>query len=70
MGKSKNRKPDGLPKPNGKRLGIFRISIDDGYVEYAYDLDVGEDNSIDSVYHIIRNTFGDRTRKGRLRAPR
>lgn len=54
-------------KPNGKHDGTFVISIDDGYVEYAYDLDISNKHSIGSVFRKIAKAFKVNAGQGRLR---
>jgi len=44
--------------------GKWKISIDDGYVEYSYAIDIEDAESINSVYEKIRELFGARRRKG------
>ena len=47
-----------MSKPNGEEIGVFKISIDDGYVEYTYRLRPRtKTDSINSVYERIRKAF-------------
>lgn len=54
-------------KPHGQACGIFTVSINDGYVEYAFDYNIGAHNSIDIVERKIRRVLGCKKVEGRLR---
>jgi hypothetical protein len=55
-------------KPNGEPMGMFLISIDDGYVEYTYRLPLRMKRaSIDKVYQRIRKAFRVREQIGQIR---
>ena len=45
----------------------WRISIDDGYVEYYYDVDINGSYSIAAVEKAIRKTIGYRAGRARMR---
>ena len=47
-------------KPQGP---LWKISIDDEFVEYQYPIDISENESIESVYMHIRKLFGDIDRR-------
>lgn len=46
-------------KPNGQPMGTFVISIDDGYVEYSFALEVDNagDSCIGNVWDTIKDSF-------------
>lgn len=44
-------------KPNGKPDGVFVISIDDGYCEWSYDLEIDPSNSISNIIERIAILF-------------
>jgi hypothetical protein len=52
----KGAKPKSV-KPNGKEMGVFVISISDGYAKYSYDFNLNTRNSINSVLSRIRKAF-------------
>lgn len=56
MRKSKWPK-SGRIKPNGKPCGTFVISIDDGYVEYSFDMSISPTQSINTIAQRIRRAF-------------
>jgi len=39
-------------------LHPFKVSIDDGFIEYTYILNVSDRNSIQSVWEKLRGSFG------------
>jgi len=45
----------------------WKISINDGYCEYQYRIQISDDESVDSVYEKIRKLFRARKRVGVLR---
>ena len=57
-------------KPNGKPMGVFVVSIHDGYCEYSYDLKPGKDCSIWDVWKKISKAFKQpRLKEGIKRTP-
>jgi len=46
-------------KPNGERVGVFFVSIDDGYVEWTYKLklDANGVNSVGSIWQVLRKAY-------------
>ncbi len=55
-------------KPHGQPSGVFTISIDDGYVEYAYQMDIGAHNSIVDVERKIRRALRCKKDAGKIRS--
>ena len=55
------RKPTGLP------IGAFKISIDDGYVEYSYSVRPEETQSIDGIHKWICRILGAKREDGEIR---
>lgn len=45
----------------------FLISIDDGYVEYQYKIDIPQDESIASIAEKIRDCFSVKMNAGKRR---
>jgi len=45
----------------------WKISIDDGFCEYQYRIQINNKESIDTVYEKIRELFKARRRRGVLR---
>ena len=70
---SKQRRPGqfsgahGSAKPNGQQSGVFTISIDDGYVEYAYQMNIGSHHSIAKVERKIRQALRCKKDAGKIR---
>ena len=57
-------------KPNGMPVGTFIISIDDGYVEYKYEVTPTPRSKhlcIDSMYKIIRQALRAKKSDGLIR---
>ena len=54
-------------KPNGLQSGVFRISINDGYCEYSFDMKIEEDRIIIKIYEKFRNSVNAPESKGTLR---
>jgi hypothetical protein len=63
------REVTGLAKPHGQQYGVFTISIDDGYVEYAYQMDIGAHQSIAKVERKIRQALHCKKDAGKIRTP-
>jgi hypothetical protein len=62
-------KPIQKLKPHGQPPKVFTISIDDGYVEYSYDMRLSKDTSILAVERKIRRALRCRKAVGRMRTP-
>ena len=55
-------------KPNGKPFGTFLVSIDDGFVEYQYELKLrGRHISILKVWERLRKAYRARQSVGTIR---
>lgn len=54
-------------KPNGKPMGTFVISIDDGFVEYSFDAVLPDSESIAGIWDKIRAATGAPDHKGHIR---
>ena len=54
-------------KPNGLDIGVFVISIDDGYVEYSYHIKPEESCSISEVHKCICCVLGAKKEEGKIR---
>ena len=56
-------------KPRGLKLGVFVISIDDGFVEYSYSVKPKDVGSINEIHKWICRVLGARKTKGKIRLP-
>jgi predicted transcriptional regulator len=58
-----------MSKPNGLEIGTIVISIDDGFVEYAYQVKPKEDIncSIGEIHRLICRILGAEETKGEIR---
>lgn len=45
-------------KPNGKEVGVFTISIDDGYCEWSFDMKLPVAMSINQIRNVITAQLG------------
>jgi len=55
--RSKSKSQAMSVKPNGKQVGTIVISIDDGWVEYAYDIVLSPSLSIAAIMQRIRKAL-------------
>jgi len=56
-------------KPNGQPSGVFTISIDDGYVEWSFNMKVGANKNIAMVERKIRRALHCKKDHGKIRTP-
>ena len=55
-------------KPNGKPFGTFLVSIDDGFVEYQYELKLrGGKHTIHEVWEKLRKAYRVKQSYGHIR---
>jgi hypothetical protein len=54
-------------KPNGLHTGQMRISIDDGYCEWQFDVQLPTTMSIDQVMEKVVNSTGAKRLVGTMR---
>lgn len=55
-------------KPNGKPIGVFMVSIDNGWVEYVHEVKVPRKlASIYAVYQVIRKALRAKESPGLIR---
>jgi len=65
--KKKIKEISGSEESNGQQKRVFTISIDDGYVEYSYGMEIDADYSIAMVEKKIRRALRCKKAEGKIR---